>query len=71
MDRETCDYQLYAEKTVVEEVEDKVTLEDGRFGYCDKCLHTKAIRQLRSYHRHKEEINQRRKRNRELNKIPT
>ena len=46
----------------------KVTLEDGRFGYCDKCLQTKASRQLRSYHRHKEEINQRRKRNRELNK---
>ena len=49
----------------------KVTLEDGRFGYCNKCLQTKASRQLRSYHRHKEEINTRRKINRKINKIPT
>lgn len=33
MDRETCDYQLYAEKTVVEDVEDsieQISLEDAR-----------------------------------------
>ncbi len=33
MDRETCDYQLYAEKTVVEEVEDpveQISLEDAK-----------------------------------------
>ena len=33
MDRTTCDYQLFAEKTVVEEVEDKleqISLEDAK-----------------------------------------
>ena len=33
MNKETCEYQLYAEKTVVEEVEDKleqISLEDAK-----------------------------------------